>query len=74
MKKESAKKMAKESGYFDYETIVKIIDEVSNIEEISIIDRLLIRSLTKKIDISKEMVDKEIEEEKYVNEVIFNKK
>jgi hypothetical protein len=73
IKKESAKDMAKEFDYFDYDIIVKLIDEVSNIEEINIIIRLLIKSLTKKIDINKEMINNEVQEEKCVNEIIFNR-
>jgi hypothetical protein len=73
VKKEMAKKLAKETNYFDYATIIKLIDEVSNIQEINIINRLLIKSLTKKIDINKKIINKEIEEEKYIDEIIFDK-
>jgi hypothetical protein len=73
LKKKSAKKMAKECDYYDYTTIVKIIDEASGIDEINVINRLLIRSLTKKVDINKEVIYKEIEQDRYMNEIIFDK-
>lgn len=72
-KKETAKYMAKQFGYIDYGTIVKIIDGALNIEEINIIERLLTRSLVKKINIDREMINKEIEKEKYLNKIILRK-
>ncbi len=73
-KKDSVRNMLKYINHLDHETMIKIIDTAQNLNEISVINRLLIRSMIDKNDINEETIKQQIKKDDKLNEIIFGKK
>lgn len=73
LKKDSAKSILEYINHIDHETIIKIIDTAQNLNEVSIINRLLIRSLIDKNNINEEIIKKQIIKDNKINKLIFGK-